>query len=96
MALLLTAQQGRQLSAADLAGPLMEMARWQGTSGVSLLLAPDGRRKGHPSIDLEPERRQLVDLVPTSAEAEAGEGEPSRTLTCPLLNLTPGAFIVWS
>jgi 3,4-dihydroxy 2-butanone 4-phosphate synthase/GTP cyclohydrolase II len=96
MALLLAAQQGRQLSAADLAGPLMEMARWQGTSGVSLLLAPDGRRKGHPSIDLEPERRQLVDLVPTSAEAEAGEGEPSRTLTCPLLNLTPGAFIVWS
>ncbi len=101
LTLLLAAQQGRQLTAADLAGPLMEMARWQGTSGVKLLLAPDARRKGHPSIDLEPERRQLADLVPPSAtvasgEGDAGDGEPARTLTCPLLNLTPGAFIVWS
>jgi 3,4-dihydroxy 2-butanone 4-phosphate synthase/GTP cyclohydrolase II len=61
---------------------------------VKLLLAPDARRKGHPSIDLEPERRQLADLVPPGAEA--GGEEPARTLTCPLLNLTPGAFIVWS
>jgi 3,4-dihydroxy 2-butanone 4-phosphate synthase/GTP cyclohydrolase II len=68
---------------------------------VKLLLAPDARRKGHPSIDLEPERRQLADLVPAAATvapggADAGDGEPGRTLTCPLLNLTPGAFIVWS
>jgi 3,4-dihydroxy 2-butanone 4-phosphate synthase/GTP cyclohydrolase II len=91
LALLLAAHQSRQLTAADLAGPLMEMARWQGTSGVSLLLAPDGRRKGHPRIDLEPERRLLGDLVPQPA-AKDGTANP----TCPLLNLTPGAFIVWS
>lgn len=102
LALLLAAHQSRQLTAADLAGPLMEMARWQGTTGVNLLLAPDARRKGHPSIDLEPERRQLADLVPAAAEgkvaggAAGGSGEAGRTLTCPLLNLTPGAFIVWS
>jgi len=100
LALLLAAHQSRQLTAADLAGPLMEMARWQGTTGVNLLLAPDARRKGHPSIDLEPERRQLTDLVPAAdsgaADGDGGSGEPGRTLTCPLLNLTPGAFIVWS
>ncbi len=101
LALLLAAHQSRQLTAADLAGPLMEMARWQGTTGVNLLLAPDARRKGHPSIDLEPERRRLSDLVPTAgdggaADGEGGHGEPERILTCPLLNLTPGAFIVWS
>ncbi len=104
--LLLAAHQGRQLSAADLAGPLMEMARWQGTSGVSLLLAPDARRKGHPSIDLEPERRRLTDLVPPATPSPPGgpigsTGDPAwgsatGTLACPLLNLTPGAFIVWS
>jgi 3,4-dihydroxy 2-butanone 4-phosphate synthase/GTP cyclohydrolase II len=101
LALLLAAHQSRQLTAADLAGPLMEMARWQGTTGVNLLLAPDARRKGHPSIDLEPERRRLSDLVPAAgdggaADGEGGHGEPERILTCPLLNLTPGAFIVWS
>ncbi len=108
LALLLAANQNRQLTAADLAGPLMEMARWQGTSGVSLLLAPDARRKGHPSIDLEPERRQLGDLVPkaplspAATPADGGEapkgsaGTVGQNLTCPLLNLTPGAFIVWS
>jgi 3,4-dihydroxy 2-butanone 4-phosphate synthase/GTP cyclohydrolase II len=105
LALLLAAQQGRQLTAADLAGPLMEMARWPGTSGVSLLLAPDGRRKGHPSIDLEPERRQLGDLVPLSSVSPPSDGDDPvkgsgadavHNLTCPLLNLTPGAFIVWT
>ena len=74
----------------------MEMARWQGTDGVHLLLAPDARRKGHPSIDLEPERRLLSDLVPRPPEVEPGNGGPAPTLACPLLNLTPGAFIVWS
>ncbi len=105
LTLLLAAQQGRQLTAADLAGPLMEMARWQGTSGVKLLLAPDARRKGHPSIDLEPERRQLADLVPLSSVSPPSDGhDPAKgsgadavhNLTCPLLNLTPGAFIVWT
>lgn len=105
LTLLLAAQQGRQLTAADLAGPLMEMARWQGTSGVKLLLAPDARRKGHPSIDLEPERRQLADLVPFSSGSPPSDGhDPAKgsgadavhNLTCPLLNLTPGAFIVWT
>jgi 3,4-dihydroxy 2-butanone 4-phosphate synthase/GTP cyclohydrolase II len=102
LALLLAAHQQRQLTAADLAGPLMEMARWPGTSAVRLLLAPDARRKGHPSIDLEPERRPLVDLVPAGAVPGAaqpgGSAEPADAAprpTCPLLKLSPGAFIVW-
>ncbi len=95
LALLLAASQNRQLTAADLAGPLMEMARWQGTSSVGLLLAPDGRRKSHPSIDLEPERRSLGDLI-NGGSPSGGVAGDVPSLTCPLLMLTPGAFIVWS
>ncbi|MCS5698761.1 bifunctional 3,4-dihydroxy-2-butanone-4-phosphate synthase/GTP cyclohydrolase II [Cyanobium sp. FGCU-52] len=94
LALLLAAHQNRQLTAADLAGALMEMARWHGTTGVQLLLAPDARRKGHPSVNLEAERRPLADLAPTAPETADGAG--GENLACPLLNLTPGAFIVWS
>ncbi len=84
IALLLSAAPDRQLSAADLAGPLMVMARWPQTLGVGLLLTPDQRRHSHPSVDLEPERRPLSDLQ-----------EGADPATCPLLNLTPGAFIRW-
>ncbi|MEB3183404.1 MAG: bifunctional 3,4-dihydroxy-2-butanone-4-phosphate synthase/GTP cyclohydrolase II [Cyanobacteriota bacterium] len=84
ISLLLSAAPGHELSAADLAGPLMVMARWPGAAAVGLLLTPDQRRHSHPSVDLEPERRPLSDL-------QEG-GDPAR---CPLLNLSPGAFIRW-
>ena len=85
LALLLAAREGRPLSAADLAGCLMAMAEWSATSSVALLLAPDVQRRGHPSVDLEPEARGLADLGPATASR-----------VCPLLNLTPGAFIRWA
>jgi len=84
LALLLTAAPNGQLSAADLAGPLMVMARWDTTQAVGLLLTPDVRRRSHPSADLEPEARALADLQESRDSAR-----------CPLLNLTPGAFIRW-
>ncbi|MFM9103059.1 MAG: GTP cyclohydrolase II, partial [Cyanobium sp.] len=84
ISLLLSAASGKELTAADLAGPLMVMARWPQTLSLGLLLTPDHRRHSHPSIDLEPERRPLEDLQ--SSE------DPAR---CPLLRLTPGAFIRW-
>jgi len=85
LALLLAAGEGQPLTAADLAGCLTAMAQWQATAAVALLLAPDIQRRGHPRVDLEPERRRLAELGPTPAAA-----------VCPLLNLTPGAFIRWS
>lgn len=85
IALLLSAGEGRELRAEDLAGALGAIARWPATEAVSLLLAPDGQRRSHPSVDLEPEPRSLADLAP----------EPGSS-TCPMLRLTPGAFLVWS
>jgi len=41
---------------------LSQMARWNQTSTVSLLLAPDAQRSSHPSADLEPEQRSLSEL----------------------------------
>jgi 3,4-dihydroxy 2-butanone 4-phosphate synthase/GTP cyclohydrolase II len=84
LALLLTAAPNGQLSAADLAGPLMVMASWERTQAVGLLLTPDVRRRSHPSADLEPEARPLGDLQESRDSAR-----------CPLLKLTPGAFIRW-
>jgi 3,4-dihydroxy 2-butanone 4-phosphate synthase/GTP cyclohydrolase II len=84
LALLLTAAPNGQLSAADLAGPLMVMARWERTQAVGLLLTPDVRRRSHPSADLEPEARPLGDLQESRDSAR-----------CPLLKLTPGAYIRW-
>ena len=85
IALLLAGPENRQLTAADLAGSLAAMAQWSATTSVALLLAPDAQRRGHPSGDLEPERRRLVDLGPTPGAA-----------VCPLLNLEAGSFIRWS
>lgn len=85
IALLLAATGDRQLTAADLAGCLMAITTWSATSSVALLLAPDAQRRGHPSADLEPQQRNLADLHPSDGSA-----------VCPLLNLTPGAFIRWS
>ena len=84
LTLLLTAGVERQLTAADLSGSLMTMARWPETRSVALLLAPDAQRCGHPSADLEAERRDLSDL-----------GSAPELTHCPLLDLTPGAFIRW-
>jgi 3,4-dihydroxy 2-butanone 4-phosphate synthase/GTP cyclohydrolase II len=85
IALLLAGGENRQLTAADLAGSLLAMAQWSSTTSLGLLLAPDAQRRSHPSVDLEPEQRALADLSP-----------PSASRGCPLLNLTPGAFIHWS
>ncbi|MEB3169874.1 MAG: bifunctional 3,4-dihydroxy-2-butanone-4-phosphate synthase/GTP cyclohydrolase II [Synechococcaceae cyanobacterium] len=82
LAVLLRAPEGRPLSPADLAAVLQRVAAWPGGLAVSLLLAPDGRRVGHPSVDLEPEIRPLADLGATAT-------------TCPRLSVTPGAFVVW-
>jgi 3,4-dihydroxy 2-butanone 4-phosphate synthase / GTP cyclohydrolase II len=57
------------------------MAAWSGTAAVSLLLAPDAQRTGHPSVDLEPVRRPISELCET----------PS---TIPDI-LSPGTFVVW-
>ena len=84
IALLLSAAPDSQLSAADLAGPLMVMARWERSQALALLLTPDLRRRSHPSVDLAPEDRTLDDLQE--------RGDSAR---CPLLDLTPGAFIRW-
>jgi 3,4-dihydroxy 2-butanone 4-phosphate synthase/GTP cyclohydrolase II len=85
IALLLTTTGESRLSPADLAGCLMVMSAWSATSSVALLLAPDSQRLGHPSADLEPEQRNLEDLIPTDGST-----------LCPLLNLSPGALIRWS
>jgi len=55
---------------------------------VSLLLAPDAQRTGHPSVDLEPERRPIHELSPVAMSP----GSPASALPQELL---PGAFIVW-
>jgi 3,4-dihydroxy 2-butanone 4-phosphate synthase/GTP cyclohydrolase II len=88
LALLLAAPQSGQLSAADLAACLQRIAGWPDCRGISLLLAPDGRRVEHPSIDLEPEIRPLGDLRPGDAGAASAS-------TCPRLRVQPGAFVVW-
>jgi 3,4-dihydroxy 2-butanone 4-phosphate synthase/GTP cyclohydrolase II len=85
IAMLLEARENHQLTAADLAGSLKVMAQWSDTTSVALLLAPDSQRRGHPSGNLEPERRGLGDLGPTPDAA-----------VCPWLNLKAGSFIRWS
>jgi 3,4-dihydroxy 2-butanone 4-phosphate synthase/GTP cyclohydrolase II len=85
IAMLLHARENHQLTAADLAGSLKIMAQWSNTTSVALLLAPDSQRRGHPSGNLEPERRGLGDLGPTPDAA-----------VCPWLNLKAGSFIRWS
>ncbi len=82
LALLLRAPEERTLGPSDLTAALRQMAAWPGGRSVSLLLAPDRRRVGHPSVDLEPEIRPMADLGLTET-------------TCPRLNFTPGAFVVW-
>jgi 3,4-dihydroxy 2-butanone 4-phosphate synthase/GTP cyclohydrolase II len=82
LALLLRSPEPRPLAPADLAAVLQRIASWPGGRAVSLLLAPDGRRVEHPSVDLEPEIRPLADLGATES-------------SCPRLSVTPGGFVVW-
>jgi 3,4-dihydroxy 2-butanone 4-phosphate synthase/GTP cyclohydrolase II len=82
LAMLLRASCERPLRPADLAAVLQRIAAWPGGRAASLLLAPDGCRVGHPSVDLEPEIRPLTDLGATAS-------------TCPRLSIAPGAFVVW-
>jgi 3,4-dihydroxy 2-butanone 4-phosphate synthase/GTP cyclohydrolase II len=81
LAALLTAQPDQTLQPADLAEVLTLLGHWPQTRAVTLLLAPDGPRSSHPSAQLDPERRPLVELKATPA--------------CPWLKLEPGAFIRW-
>ena len=83
LAVLLGGPQGRQLSAGDLAATLQQLLSRAGTGRLSLLLAPDAQRVSHPSVTLEPELRNLVDL------------DTRASGSCPRLTLQPGAFIVW-
>jgi 3,4-dihydroxy 2-butanone 4-phosphate synthase/GTP cyclohydrolase II len=93
LTLLLGAREERELRASDLAGALMAMARWEHTRAVSLLLAPDAQRRSHPSGDLEAELRPFSDLDATPALGGPANGGQSPA--CPLLQLAPGAFIIW-
>ena len=63
---------------------LCQLAAWPETSTVALLSAPDLQSSGHPSVDLEPERRQLVELR-----------SPGDLLGFGPLQLRPGAFLQW-
>ena len=81
LAALLTAQPDQTLQPADLAEVLTLLGAWPQTRAVTLLLAPDGPRSSHPSAQLDPERRPLVELKATPA--------------CPWLKLESGAFIRW-
>jgi 3,4-dihydroxy 2-butanone 4-phosphate synthase/GTP cyclohydrolase II len=82
LAVLLAAPAGGQLTLDDLALSLQVMAAWSGTAAVSLLLAPDAQRTGHPSVDLEPVRRPISELR-------------ENPTTVPHF-LSPGTFMVWS
>jgi 3,4-dihydroxy 2-butanone 4-phosphate synthase / GTP cyclohydrolase II len=83
LALLLGSPEGKQLTAEQLAASVQQLAHQPQTEAVSLLLAPDGKRVAHPSVNLEPELRPLADLQsPTDR-------------FCPRLAAEPGAFIVW-
>ena len=62
LALLLTAERDQELKASDLANLLSQLAGWEDCQRISLLLAPDAKRVSHPSSDVHPEQRDLIDL----------------------------------
>jgi 3,4-dihydroxy 2-butanone 4-phosphate synthase/GTP cyclohydrolase II len=64
---------------------LATMAGWPATQAVSLLMAPDGQRSSHPSVELEPSRRPLAELGSPANDRTTSQG----------LRLEPGAFLVW-
>jgi 3,4-dihydroxy 2-butanone 4-phosphate synthase/GTP cyclohydrolase II len=85
LAVLLGPGLDRAIDPAQIQKLLATMAGWQGTQAVSLLLAPDGQRSSHPSVELEPSPRPLAELGSPSSGGPTSEG----------LQLEPGAFLVW-
>ncbi|MCX5938094.1 MAG: bifunctional 3,4-dihydroxy-2-butanone-4-phosphate synthase/GTP cyclohydrolase II [Cyanobium sp. LacPavin_0920_WC12_MAG_62_9] len=85
LAVLLGPGTDRAIEPSQIETLLATMAGWQGTQAVSLLLAPDGQRSSHPSVELEPSPRPLAELGPASSEGAQAQGLP----------LEPGAFLVW-
>lgn len=86
LAVLLGPGEDRAIETSQIETLLATMAGWQGTQAVSLLLAPDGQRSSHPSVELEPSPRPLAELGFASSDGRRAQGLP----------LEPGAFLVWS
>lgn len=85
LAVLLGPGEDRAIETSQIETLLATMAGWQGTQAVSLLLAPDGQRSSHPSVELEPSPRPLAELGFASSDGRRAQGLP----------LEPGAFLVW-
>ncbi len=85
LAVLLGPGLDRAIEPSQIETLLSIMAGWQGTQAVSLLLAPDGQRSSHPSVELEPSPRALAELGSSSRPGPTSQG----------LHLEPGAFLVW-
>jgi 3,4-dihydroxy 2-butanone 4-phosphate synthase/GTP cyclohydrolase II len=65
---------------------LQRLAQWPGSERVSLLLAPDAQRSSHPSAQLEPQRRPMVELQGGLADGLPGAGSSNGS----------GSFLIWS
>ena len=85
LAVLLGPSKDQAIEPSQIEELLATMAGWQGTQAVSLLLAPDGQRSSHPSVELEPSPRDLAELGSPSSGGPTTRGLP----------LEPGAFLVW-
>ena len=85
LAVLLGPGLDRPIEPSQIEELLATMAGWEGTQAVSLLLAPDGQRSSHPSVELEPSPRALAELGSPSSGGPTSQGLP----------LEPGAFLVW-
>ena len=85
LAVLLGPGMDRAIEPGQIETLLTTMAGWQGIQAVSLLLAPDGQRSSHPSVELEPSTRPLAELGSPSSGGPMSQG----------LQLEPGAFLVW-
>jgi len=85
LAVLLGPGLDRPIEPSQIEELLATMAGWEGTQAVSLLLAPDGQRSNHPSVELEPSPRALAELGSPSSGGPTSQGLP----------LEPGAFLVW-
>ena len=85
LAVLLGPGLDRPIEPSQIGELLATMAGWEGTQAVSLLLAPDGQRSSHPSVELEPSPRALTELGSPSSGGPTSQGLP----------LEPGAFLVW-
>ena len=85
LAVLLGPGMDRAVEPHEIETLLATMAGWPATQAVSLLMAPDGQRSSHPSVELEPSRRPLAELGSPANDRTTSQG----------LRLEPGAFLVW-